>query len=261
MAENSSVLRPVDDDARALARTLVRATPTAALSTLDPADGAPMGSLVTVATDFDGAPIILVSNLSLHTQALRADPRCSLLLSRTGAGDPLAHPRLTLVAHAEFLERDGEAGRIARRRFLARHAKAALYADFGDFNFVRLRPMRASLNGGFGRAYEMQAADVGCSVPVPADFAALEAGAVAHMNDDHPDAVQRYATALLGREPGEWRLSGVDPDGADLVLGQGVARLPFDTPATDAQAVHTTLVALARRAREREAAGERGGDV
>jgi putative heme iron utilization protein len=250
MPENKSVLRPIDDDARALARSLVRATPTASLATLDPLDGVPFGSLVTVATDLDASPLLLVSELSSHTQGLRADARCSLLLTRPGAGDPLAHPRLTLIARAEFLDRESEDGIRARRRFLGRHAKAALYADFGDFHFVRLRPQRASLNGGFGRAYEMQPSDFMGRTPVPEGFAALEAEAVAHMNDHHPEAALHYATSLLRREPGDWRLSGIDPDGVDLVDGQRVARLDVDEPMVDAQTVHGRLVALARRGRQ-----------
>ncbi|MEZ5657320.1 MAG: DUF2470 domain-containing protein [Burkholderiaceae bacterium] len=249
MTEKSSVLRPIDDEARALARSLLRATPTAALATRDPLDAGPFASLVTVATDLDGSPLILVSELSTHTRGLRSDPRCSLLLARLGSGDPLAHPRLSLMAAAEFLERDSPAGQRARRRFLARHAKAALYADFGDFLFVRLRPLRASLNGGFGRAYEMAPEDFMASVPIPEAFAALEQDALAHMNADHPDAVARMAQNLLKCPAGPWRLSGLDPDGADLVEGQQVARLVFDAPALDAQAVHRTLLGLAQRSR------------
>lgn len=249
MPENKTVLRPIDDEARALARSLVRTTPTASLSTLDPVDGVPFGSLVTVATDLDGSPLLLVSELSSHTQGLRGDARCSLLLARPGAGDPLAHPRLTLIAHAEFLTRDSEDGVRARRRFLGRHAKAALYADFGDFHFVRLRPQRASLNGGFGKAYELQPSDFMGRTPIPDAFDRLEADAVAHMNDDHPEVAGRLATTLLGREPGDWRLSGLDPDGVDLVDGQKVARLDVDEPMLDSQAVHGVLVGLARRSR------------
>ncbi|MEZ5652187.1 MAG: DUF2470 domain-containing protein [Burkholderiaceae bacterium] len=250
MAEKPSVLRPIDDEARALARGLLRSTPTAALATRDPSDGGPFGSLVTVATDIDGAPLILVSELSTHTLGLRADPRCSLLLSRPGAGDPLAHPRLTLIAQARFLDRATDDGARARRRFLARHAKASLYADFGDFHFVRLTPMRASLNGGFGRAYEMMPVDFMCAVPIPENFARLEADAVAHMNDDHPQTVERYAQNLLEREAGAWRLSGLDPEGADLVDGQKVARLAFDAPVTDGESLHATLMTLARRSQQ-----------
>ena len=60
-------------------------------------DGTPFASLVTIATDADGTPLMLLSRLSAHTRNLLADPRCSLLFSQGGKGDPLAHPRLTVV--------------------------------------------------------------------------------------------------------------------------------------------------------------------
>ena len=52
---------------------------------------------VAVATDAQGTPVTLVSDLSHHTRALRADPACSLLVGEPGEkGDPLTHPRLSL---------------------------------------------------------------------------------------------------------------------------------------------------------------------
>ncbi|MEZ5739850.1 MAG: DUF2470 domain-containing protein [Burkholderiaceae bacterium] len=244
------MLRPIDESARALARQLLRATPTAALATIDPGDGSPLASLVTVATDPDGSPLLLISALSGHTTALRANPRCSLLLARPGAGDPLAHPRLTLVADARFLERGTAACQRARRRFLARHHKAALYADFGDFGFVRLAPVRASLNGGFGRAYEMTAADFMASTAVDDSFLQIEASAIDHMNQDHRQAIARCAAHYCDAPAGDWQISGIDPDGVDLVLGQRVARMTFEPPLRDAGQIHARLVELTTGARK-----------
>ncbi len=45
----------------------------------------------------DGSPVILISRLSTHTANLEADGRASVLLAATGKGDPLAHPRLTVL--------------------------------------------------------------------------------------------------------------------------------------------------------------------
>ena len=49
---------------------------------------------------------------------------------------------------------------IARDQWLATHPKAKLYVDFGDFGFVRLRPLSAFLNGGFGRAVRLAPDDL-----------------------------------------------------------------------------------------------------
>ena len=156
-----SPIRPTDDESRALAVRLIRAARFAALAALDPADGAPLVSRVATATALDGAPIILVSGLSAHTKALLADPRCGLLLGEPGKGDPLAHPRLSLSCRARRLDRDSAEGEAARRRYLNRNPKGALYADFPDFAFFRLEPVGASLNGGFGKAFRLTPSDLG----------------------------------------------------------------------------------------------------
>ena len=244
---NKHVLRELDTEALDLARSLLRGTPTGSLGSLDPTDGAPFTSLVTVATDLDGSPLILVSTLSTHTQALMADPRCSVLLSRPGPGDPLAHPRMTVTARARFLERDSDDGDRAAHRFLTRHQKAALYAGFGDFSFVRLEPVRASLNGGFGKAYELTDQDLLCPAALLDGYDAMEPSAVQHMNEDHQQAIQHYATVLCSQPEDAWRMTGLDPHGIDMAGDRGVCRLAFDPPLSSVDEVRPRLVALARQ--------------
>src|SRR3954447_15502140 len=142
-------------DAPALAKQLLRGVRAGALATLGREDGFPFASLVTVATDLDGLPLLLMSRLSTHTLNLERDPRASLLLAQGGKGDPLAHPRLTVIGRAERTTEPR-----ARRRFLARHPKAKLYADFADFSFWRLEIAGAHLNGGFTRAMALEAGHV-----------------------------------------------------------------------------------------------------
>ncbi len=241
-------IRPTDATARGLAKTLLRSARSAALATLTP-DGHPFASLTSLATDVDGTPLILISALSGHTGNLEADPRASLLIAPGGKGDPLAHPRITLLARAEKIERDSEDGRRIRRRFLARQPKASLYADFPDFSFFALKLERASLNGGFGKAYELEASDIMSDCAQAAALIQAEEGAVEHMNSDHADAIGLYATALLGAKDGAWRISGLDPDGCDLALGDQALRLNFDEPVTSPDTLRKTLVALAGKAR------------
>src|SRR6201987_4454779 len=118
-----------DFDAIATAKKLLRAIPAGALATIDRNTGHPFGSLVNVATDSDGSPLILVSRLSTHTANLEKDGRASVLLAAAGKGDPLAHPRLTVLGRFEQITPDEPR---LRRRFLARHPKAELYASFTD---------------------------------------------------------------------------------------------------------------------------------
>src|ERR1700730_14841507 len=115
-----------DFDPRAVAKGLLRATRAGSLATIDRNTGHPFASLVNVATDSDGAPAILVSRLSTHTANLEADGRAALLLAFAGKGDPLAHPRLTLIGSFVRLAREDAREARVRRRFLARHPKSEL---------------------------------------------------------------------------------------------------------------------------------------
>ncbi|OLP57233.1 hypothetical protein BJF92_06830 [Rhizobium rhizosphaerae] len=133
----------------ALARRLLADAPDAALAVLDDS-GHPFVSRVLVATDRDGTPFLFVSALSHHTRALIRDGRCSLLVTETGKGDPLAHPRLTLQAMAAPVARDAPERDRLRQYFLDRHPKSALYIDFQDFLFIRLMPIKGHLVAGFG---------------------------------------------------------------------------------------------------------------
>jgi heme iron utilization protein len=240
-----------DFDPAALGKTLLRTIRAGTLATLDRNTGHPFASLVNVATDVDGAPLILTSRLSTHTANLEADGRASILLAETGKGDPLAHPRLTVLGTMARLERDTADEQRVRRRFLARHPKSELYAGFGDFVFWRLGLVSAHLNGGFARAADLKASDILTDLSGADDLVAAEEGAVAHMNEDHTEAVRLYATKLLDARDGNWRLTGIDPDGLDLMLGDATLRLPFAERVTAAEQLRKVLVALAGEARKK----------
>jgi heme iron utilization protein len=245
MAEKPSVLRETDDEARKLARILLRSARSAALAVIEPAsNGFPFVSRVLLGIDTDGSPVILVSALSTHTQALSADSRCSLLSGEVGKGDPLAHPRLTVQCEAEKIERGGAAHARIRTRFLRRHPKSELYIDFPDFTFFRLQPVKASLNGGFGRAYALDGKDLLIHSSAIDDLAAMEERAIEHMNSDHPDAASRYAQVYCKAEGTDWRICGLDAAGADLASGDQLRRLEYDAPLQSAGELRMMLVKL-----------------
>jgi heme iron utilization protein len=156
--DKPQVLRATDDAARAQARAFVCESPHGALATLEPETLWPLASRVSLAADADGVPLILISRLSAHYGALEADARCSLLLGEAGDGDPLRHPRITVVCLAAKVPPEHRA--TAKAQFLQRHPGAEIYADFADFDFWRLNPQRASLNAGFGKAYSLTAEDL-----------------------------------------------------------------------------------------------------
>jgi putative heme iron utilization protein len=241
--------QPADFDPRAVAKDLLRTIRAGTLGTLDRNTGYPFASLVNVAADVDGSPVILVSRLATHTANLEVDGRASLLLAETGKGDALAHPRLTVLGTFRPIMRDASDASRVRRRFLARHPKSGLYADFPDFAFWRMAVISAHLNGGFARAADLTASDLLSDTAGADELVAAEEDAVAHMNADHADACRLYAVKLLGAADGDWRCVGLDPEGMDLQLGQTGLRLPFPQRVTGAAVLRALLKQLADEAR------------
>jgi heme oxygenase (biliverdin-IX-beta and delta-forming) len=235
------------------ARSLLRAALKGSLATLRKGSAHPYASLVLTATDSDGTPLLLISRLALHTQNLSADSRASLLIDGTGTeADPMAGTRVTLIGSAR-----PTTSATARARFLARHPSAAGYADFPDFAFYALKVESAHFIGGFGRIVDISASDLLESVAGAEALIEAEPGIVSHMNEDHADAIELYATRLLGAGPGAWRMTGIDPEGCDLVLGARGLRLPFTLRVTNANAARQELVRLVGVARAIGIAGSR----
>jgi putative heme iron utilization protein len=234
---------PPGFDAVGLGKHLLRTIRSGALATQGQ-DGIPFATLVTVATDVDGSPLLLTSRLSGHTGNMEREPRVSILLAQTGKGDPLAHPRLTVVGRAERTEEPR-----VRARFLARHPKAELYVDFPDFSFWRVEILGGHLNGGFARAASLSAADLRTDIAGAEALIEAEAGALAHMNEDHREALELYATRLAGAPSGAWRTTGLDPDGIDLMLGDQTARVTFPERVVHPKELRLILKNLADQAR------------
>lgn len=158
MAPAPELLRPGDEEARSLAKALISGASFAALAVTEAGSGLPFCSRIALAQDADGTAMGFVSGLAQHTQALRANPDCCLLIGEPGdRGDPLTHPRLSLQARAVFPE---EASAARLDLWLARHPKARIYAGLPDFRFVRFEARVGFLNGGFGRAFRLSPADL-----------------------------------------------------------------------------------------------------
>ena len=147
--------RELDDEAHAVMNGLLESATHAALAVVRE-DGSPSVTRVALAADKDSAPVTLISDLSLHTKALRNARRRALLIGEPGdKGDPLTHPRLTLHCEAAFIEQGSDAHIALRARYLEQRPKAKLYVDFADFHFVRFAVVDGLLNAGFGKAYKI----------------------------------------------------------------------------------------------------------
>jgi heme iron utilization protein len=223
---------PVDPDkahaeAVADAKRLMRLARTGALATLEAEGSGPLTTLVGVASDFDGAPLLLMSTLSRHSRNLARDSRASLLLTGShDRGDPLNHPRVTLGGRVER-----EPAARAKSRYLQRNRKAALYAGFADFGMFRLRVESVHFNGGFGRAAPLAPADVLGSRAGEAALAEAEEQLIAEVNALGDAALARLAGRRASRPA--WRAIGLDGEGLDLAVGGRPARAQFRAPAAD----------------------------
>jgi putative heme iron utilization protein len=210
--------KDVDNPQRASA--LIRTAFKGSLATLSKVDGSPYPSLVLLAAMPDGSPIMLLSELALHTRNLHSDSRIGLLVDGTGAKsvtgeseteDPMAGDRVSLAGRICVADDP-----IARRRFIARHPHAADYAEFADFNFYRAEATSAHLIRGFGRIVDLAGRSLLTSLAGAEELMAAE-----------PTLLKEFAGRNFGQSAAgkEWRLAGIDPDGFDLVAGVAAQRI------------------------------------
>ena len=133
-------------------RRLLRQARGGSLATLDRDTGHPYASLVNIATDHAGRPILFISRLAWHTRNLEKNPKASLLVAEPDKPDDLAAARITVIG--EFARKDDEA---VRTSYLAHHPEARIYLDFPDFSFWLLKPERIHSIAGFGRIKTLDA--------------------------------------------------------------------------------------------------------
>src|SRR6266404_1348783 len=236
-----------DFDAGRIARSLLRRSRQGALATLMAGSGDPYCSLVNLASHPDGSPILLISRLAVHTRNILDDPRVSLMLDERAGGDPLEGARIMLAGRAE--EAGGEAVALLRRRYLNAHPSAEAFVNFGDFSFFRIMPIATHLVAGFGRILDLKPKSFLTDISDAGALLEAEPGAVEHMNEDHREAMNLYATQLLGVEAADWRCTGCDPDGIDLQAGAKTLRLDFPERVTGPGELRKMLVRLAGEAR------------
>jgi putative heme iron utilization protein len=230
-----------------LARSLLRRSRQGALATLMADSGDPYCSLVNVASHPDGSPILLISRLALHTRNILADGRVSLMLDERVAGDPLEGSRIMLAGRAEQAADDEMA--VLRRRYLNAHPSAEVFVDFKDFSFFRIRPAGAHLVAGFGRIVDLEPSQFLTDISDAAALLEAEQGAIDHMNADHRDAMNLYATKLLGAAPMDWRCTGCDPEGIDMQADSTTLRVDFPRRIVTPAALRQMLKELADQAR------------
>ncbi len=229
-------------------RTLLSLATMGSLSSLSRKHaGFPFGSLMPYALDAAGRPIFLISNMAMHTQNLKADPRSSLFVSQASTdGDPLGAARATLIGNAEPVTADDLPD--VREQYLARHPNSRYWVDFADFGFFRLEPIDVYYVGGFGVMGWVAAEDYAIAAPDP--LAEVAPGILAHMNDDHVVAMIRLAKAHAQIEATDATMTSVDRLGFHLRLktaeGMKGARINFPREVATAKDTREVLVSMVR---------------
>jgi len=233
------------------ARTLISLAAVATLSTVSRKHpGFPFGSLMPFALDLTGRPLFLISNMAMHTQNLKEDPRCSLFVMQAAAdGDPLGAARVTLIGHAEAVpEHDRNS---AREIYLARHENSRYWVDFADFSFFRLEPIDLYYVGGFGVMGWVGETEYVHAAPDPLADAAP--GILAHMNADHVNSMILLAKIHSQLDATEAAMTSVDRLGFTLRLktdeGMKGARVNFLSEVKNAQETRKMLVEMVRQAK------------
>ncbi len=230
-------------------RTLVRTCRKASLATLSPEEGTtpvPHVSLVLVAADLDASPLLLLSDLALHTRNLRRDPHAALLFDGTeGLTSPLAGERATVTGLLEPCRCER-----CRARYLRYQPEAASYADFADFALYRMRVTGAHLVAGFGRIARLPGEAVLLPEETTRGLAEEEEALCGELDRELADRL-RAPTAAANTPDDGWRLLGLDPEGLDLARGGERRRLSLPAPVTDPEGLRAAAVDLLK-AMERE---------
>ncbi len=232
-------------------RTLVSQASVATLCTLSRKQaGFPFGSLMPYALDEKGRALFLISNMAMHTQNLKGDPRASLfVVTAADSDDVLGAARATLLGQATPVPASDIAA--AREIYLAAHQGSRYWVDFADFGFFRLEPIDIYYVGGFGVMGWVDAGDYTSAAPDP--LAPAAAGIIAHMNLDHVDAMVVLARTHAALEATEVAMTAVDRLGfsvrAKTAEGMKGARINFPREVRTSQATREVLIEMLRAAK------------
>ncbi len=239
------------------ARTMLSLNRIGVLSThSEKCEGYPFGSTMPYALDDAGRPLFLVSNMAMHTQNLKSNPKAALFVTVPEAqADPLGAGRMTLIGLAEQVpENDLKAARTA---YLEIYENAKYYVDFADFSFWRLSPVDLYFVGGFGVMGWVASSDFESAVSDP--LAEAASGIIEHMNNDHEAAMIDIARLEKEVAASEAKMTAVDRLGFHVRLKTDErvrsVRIGFPHEVRTAEECRKALVAMVKRARE-SASGE-----
>jgi putative heme iron utilization protein len=200
--------------------------------------GYPFGSVVPYVLDQDGLPLLLLSHLAQHTNNLDADGRCGLTVIEAGDGDVQEHGRLSAVGDVTPFGPNADS-----ERYFRYFPHARMYFEQLGFRFYRFTPLRFHWNGGFATARWLGIDRIVRANPLSRES---QERIVAHMNQNRPDALHAYVSTADGSNvTDDIAMLGIDAEGIDLRVMDGLRRVPLTRAiGSDAEA-HQVLIEMA----------------
>ena len=202
--------------------------------------GYPFGSITPYILNYDGEPIMLISDIAQHTRNIKQNSKVSLIVFEQNAADPQASGRLTWIGDAVRLD---PAEATIRQRYLRYFPSAESYFATHDFAFYTIRLRRARFIGGFGQIFWIEPE----TLLAPNPFRETEPRIIEHMNQDHRQALLHYCKVLKNTATTEVSMIGIDSEGFDLLADGRKLRIDFESPISTMEEARTTLVRLARQ--------------
>ena len=224
----------------------------------------PYVTFLMVAFDYDCSPLVLLSNLSEHTKNINENNTISLMFyeeiknkelfqqfpkryypnPKIYYEDPMSRPRITVVGKLKKTKNSNH-----KKRFLLRHPASNLYANFSDMNIYKLHIQGGHLTGGFAQVNWFKKNEL--TIKNFKNFASDEEKIIAHMNDHHQESINLFSKNLvLGKHrKGDWKITGIDPEGFDIRLKDSLRRYYFEKKIKDTSELRKVFVKLHYRAK------------
>ena len=213
--------------ARMCAKKILRTVRFGAFAVCEPVSGHPLISKVGLTSDIDGSPVLLISEISTHTKAIKNDSRCSLLLGEDGVDDPLNFPRISIIAKAVQIAQKSELHKYLRDRYLRHQPYAKVYIDFRDFSFFRIEIEKANLNAGFGQFYVLECDDIVQSQNWIPDLRRCESDIISQSNKICGQVIREFVKTFEGDAKKHWKIISVDPEGFNISAGNEILRVNY----------------------------------
>ena len=201
--------------------------------------GYPFGSLTPYCLDYQGQPIILISNIAQHTQNISHNHKVSLISHDPQPDNSQASGRVTYIADALKLDDTDIADRYYRF-----YPESQGYHQSHDFDFYTLRCVKVRYIGGFGDIHWISAEQFLTPSPFsPKDELAM----ISHMNQDHQEALTHYCQLnQIDYEGDTPLLVGVDGEGFSLSVNGRLYRIAFSKRVYNSIDARQAFIDLAR---------------